>query len=88
MSYREVQQLARKFAKLLVAHERDHDFQAQRIKMWHFYMYFYSQLRATLGKMEGDIRSLRETGFDRKMLHLYIKTYHELLALMKSTDKE
>src|ERR1700723_1409797 len=88
MSYREIQQLAQKFATQLIAHERDMGFDEQKLKTWHFYVWFYSRLRALLGEMEGNIRTLKEKQLDSQSLKVYIKLYRELLEIMKSTDKE
>jgi len=88
MSYKEVQQLALKYAKLLKVSDRNSDFHEQRLKMWHFYVFFYSKLRSLLGDMEGNIRTLKEKKLDSQSLKMYVKLYHELLEIMKSTDKE
>lgn len=89
MSHKKVQELAKKYAeRLMSAEERNKEFHIQRTKMWHFYMFFYRRLRAILGDMEGDIRSLKEKGFDHKMLKMFIKARQDLIELLKSVDKE
>lgn len=89
MSYQEVQQLAEKFAQALTpSQERNKEFSVQRIKLEYFHKVFYRKMRSILGTMEGDIRTLREKGFDPKMMKLFITAYRDLIEILKSVDEK
>jgi hypothetical protein len=89
MSYQEVQRLAKKFAQVLTpAKERTKEFNMQRVKLEYFHNHFYRKMRALLGSMEGDIRVLHEQGFDPIMLKLFIKSYRDLLEILKSVNEK
>lgn len=59
-------------------------FSAQRQKIWQF----HDHLRSLLGQMEGDIVSLRESGFDLKMMKMYLQAYRTLRELFRTFNKD
>ena len=88
MSYNKLQELADKFAHETVYLDKDAKFTQQRLKMKDFYLSFHRRLRSLIASLEGDIRVMKERDFDPNMLKLMIKTYRDLLDLLKTSDPE
>ena len=88
MSYNKLQELADKFAHETVYFDKDAEFTQQRLRMKEFYLSFYRRLRGLVGELEGDVRIMKERNFDPKMLKLMIKSYRELLEILKTSDPE
>lgn len=68
--------------------EYNRKFQAQREMLAKFYDSFRSELRSTMGQMEGDLATLRERHFDKAMLALLAKVYRHLEEIYQHLTPE
>src|SRR5574339_527552 len=83
MSYKKVQELARKVTESAL----DKQYQEQRIMLEKFNDNFQRKFRANLNEMEGDLFTLKERGFDRnswKELGLF---WRHLIELYKQYNE-
>jgi hypothetical protein len=62
-------------------------FEAQRARLEKFFKFFINRFRAILNEIDGDTFSLRERGFDKKMLSLLTQIKNRLENIFKEIDE-
>lgn len=79
MTYKKVLELAKKFAK---------DLESEKKQAIEFGYEFTNKLRAISNEMAGDLRSLKEKGFDPIQWKSFASFYHMTIELNKSFNYE
>jgi phosphoglycolate phosphatase-like HAD superfamily hydrolase len=84
MSHKRVLELAHKFAETSLNDKH----QAQRVRLETFTDNFTRKLRASLNEMEGDLFTLKEKGFDRKLWKEIGQFWRDLIEIYKHYDEK
>jgi hypothetical protein len=94
MKYQKILQLVENFVSL--ADEKvfymppknpiDTGFENQRQKLAKFHEHFKRRLTTIIGELAGDIWTLKERQFDRKLFGLLGQVYHDLIQISQKSD--
>lgn len=71
-------------------HRNDYNvkYQTQRDMLAKFYNFFHNRLRATIGRMESDLGTLKERNFDKSMWSLLARLYKHLESIYARVSQE
>jgi len=64
------------------------DFKGQRLRFAEFYDMLKTKLRAIVGEMSGELKTLEVRGFDATMQELLNQTYHHLIAIYRDMEED